>query len=34
MSPIENIDTNDFTIIENDKGHKIKLNFKLVDLKK
>ena len=33
MSPIENIDTNNFTIIENDKGHKIKLDFKWIDLK-
>lgn len=32
MIPIENIDTNDFTIIENDKGHKIKLDFKWIDL--
>ncbi len=34
MSPIENIDTNNFTIIENDKGHKIKLDFRWIDLKK
>ena len=33
MIPIENIDTNDFTIIENDKGHNIKLAFKWIDLK-
>ena len=33
MSPIENIDTNNFTITENDKGHKIKLDFKWIDLK-
>ena len=33
MSPIENIDTNNFTIIENDKGHKVKLDFKWIDLK-
>lgn len=32
MIPIENIDTNDFTIIENDKGYKIKLDFKWIDL--
>lgn len=32
MIPIENMDTNDFTIIENDKGHKIKLDFKWIDL--
>lgn len=33
MRTIENIDTNNFTIIENDKGHKIKLDFKWTDLK-
>ena len=33
MTSIENIDTNNFTIIENDKGNKIKLNFKWIDLK-
>ena len=33
MTPIENIDTNDFTIAPNDKGHKIKLDFKWIDLK-
>ena len=33
MSPIENIDTNNFTITENDKGRKIKLDFKWIDLK-
>ena len=33
MTPIENIGTNNFTIVENDKGHKIKLDFKWIDLK-
>ena len=33
MTPIENIDTNNFTIIENDKGNKVKLDFKWIDLK-
>lgn len=33
MIPVEYIDTNDFTIIENDKGHNIKLAFKWIDLK-
>ena len=33
MTPIENIDTNHFTIIESDKGHKIKLDFQWIDLK-
>ena len=33
MTPIENIDTHDFTIAPNDKGHKIKLDFKWIDLK-
>lgn len=33
MTPMENIGTNNFTIVENDKGHKIKLDFKLIDLK-
>ena len=33
MTTIENIDTNNFTIIENDKGNKIKLDFKWIDLK-
>lgn len=33
ITPVENIDTNNFTIIENDKGHKIKLEFKWIDLK-
>lgn len=33
MTPIENIGTNNFTIVENDKGHKIKLEFKWIDLK-
>ena len=33
MTPIENIGTNNFTIVGNDKGHKIKLDFKWIDLK-
>ena len=33
MTPVENINTNNFTIIENDKGHKIKLEFKWINLK-
>ena len=33
MIPIEKIDANNFTIIENDKNHTIKLDFKWVDLK-
>ena len=34
MTPIEKIDTNNnFTIIENDKGRKIKLDIKWIDLK-
>lgn len=34
MTPIEDMDTNNFTILESDKGHKIKLDFKWIDLKK
>lgn len=33
MIPPENLDTDNFTITENDKGHKIKLAFKWIDLK-
>ena len=32
MSPKDKIDTTDFTIIENDKGKKIKLDFKWIDI--
>ena len=34
MSPKDKIDTTDFTIIENDKGKKIKLDFKWIDINK
>ena len=33
MRPTENIDTNNFMIVEDDKNHKIKLDFKWIDLK-
>ncbi|HIR48668.1 MAG TPA: NUDIX domain-containing protein [Candidatus Faecimonas gallistercoris] len=33
MTPVEKMDTNNFTIIENDKGHKIKLDIKWIALK-
>ena len=33
MIPIEKIDTNYFTIMENDKNHTIKLDFKWINLK-
>ena len=32
MSPKDKIDTTDFTIIENDKGKKMKLDFKWIDI--
>lgn len=33
MTPVEKMDTNNFTIIENDKGRKIKLDIKWIALK-
>lgn len=34
LTSIDELDTNDFTLMENDKGNIIKLDFKWVDLKK
>ena len=34
LIPIEKINTNDFTILENDKGNTVKLSFKWVELNK
>lgn len=34
VSLIDEMDMNDFSLVENDKGHFIKLNFKWIDIKK
>ena len=34
LTSIVELDTNDFTLMENDKGNIIKLDFKWLDLKK